>query len=508
MQSDDKRIERNSWSCLTRPAPPRRPNRMLKCFVPKAAASGAVLLIATAVPAAGNLAIYLADKDTDNVYELYHVNPATGSGGKVNSALVAGGEVYRGLVHPKGTSVIYEADQEVDGVFRLWKAEISTGAVTPLSPPFASSSTYGFSIDAKGLSLVYVAEQDTVNIPELYRVDLKTGVNTKLSPPLEPGGMVKEFYLQPKGRFVVYRANLQSGGADELYRVDLKTGNSQKISGPLEPNGDVTDFKVDAKGSAVFYIADADNVLYELYRADLKTGNVLKISGPLQPNGEVLDFQIDPKGANAVYLADQDTDEVRELYRVLLKTGRVTKLNPPLVGGGNVARDDGFRLDAKGRFVVYLADQETDHFQDMFKADLKTGVVTKLNPLFANPTSVAGDPKAPISRSVKNFEIHPKSGSVVYVADQEVDNRFELFLVNLKTGDTDKISVPRTNPGITQFKIEPSGAGVLFRENTDTSTELFRFDLKSRGLTTLNGTLVSGGAVHWFNVQGALSAYW
>ena len=37
-----------------------------------------------------------------------------------------------------------------------------------------------------------------------------------------------------------------------------------------------------------------------------------------------------------VYRADQDIDGVRELYRVDLKTGEVTKLNDPLVAGGSL----------------------------------------------------------------------------------------------------------------------------------------------------------------------------
>ena len=41
-----------------------------------------------------------------------------------------------------------------------------------------------------------------------------------------------------------------------------------------------------------------------------------------------------------VYLADQDTVGVDELYRADLKTGAVTKLNAPLVAGGDV-RDFG-----------------------------------------------------------------------------------------------------------------------------------------------------------------------
>ncbi len=43
---------------------------------------------------------------------------------------------------------------------------------------------------------------------------------------------------------------------------------------------------------------------------------------------------------DVIYVADQDTDGVNELYRVDLKTDAVTKLNGPLVAGGDVERWD------------------------------------------------------------------------------------------------------------------------------------------------------------------------
>ena len=83
-----------------------------------------------------------------------------------------------------------------------------------------------------------------------------------------------------------------------------------------------------------------------------------------------------------VYRADQDTVNVRELYRVDLRTGAVTKLNGALGAGGDVNFD--FEIGPKGRSVFYRADQETDGIDELYRADLKTGAVIKLNgPLVA-----------------------------------------------------------------------------------------------------------------------------
>jgi hypothetical protein len=53
--------------------------------------------------------------------------------------------------------------------------------------------------------------------------------------------------------------------------------------------------------------------------------------------GDVGVFEIDPKGKSVFYRADQDRDDVYELYRADLQTGGVTKLNPTLVTGGEVS---------------------------------------------------------------------------------------------------------------------------------------------------------------------------
>ncbi len=82
-----------------------------------------------------------------------------------------------------------------------------------------------------------------------------------------------------------------------------------------------------------------------------------------------------------VYIADQDTDGVFELYRADPKTGAVTKLNELLTTGGDVSD---FEIGPKGKSVVYTADQDTDEVFELYRADLKTGAVTKLNePLVA-----------------------------------------------------------------------------------------------------------------------------
>ena len=82
-----------------------------------------------------------------------------------------------------------------------------------------------------------------------------------------------------------------------------------------------------------------------------------------------------------VYTADQDTDEIFELYRADLKTGDVTKISEALVADRDVSS---FEIDPKGKSVVYAADQDTDEVLELYRVDLKTGDVTQISaPLVA-----------------------------------------------------------------------------------------------------------------------------
>jgi hypothetical protein len=76
-------------------------------------------------------------------------------------------------------------------------------------------------------------------------------------------------------------------------------------------------------------------------------------------------FQISPDGRYAVYLADQDTDGVLELYSVPLggPAAAGIKLNGALVASGDVGF---FRISADSGRVVYIADQDANEVFELY----------------------------------------------------------------------------------------------------------------------------------------------
>ena len=98
-----------------------------------------------------------------------------------------------------------------------------------------------------------------------------------------------------------------------------------------------------------------------------------RLNGPFMPEtlGDVLDYLISPDGAFVVYVADQDTNDVYELYRTPLDgSGAPVQLNSEMVEGGNVGELFNFYaeflISPDGSRVVYRADQELDERFELY----------------------------------------------------------------------------------------------------------------------------------------------
>ena len=138
----------------------------------------------------------------------------------------------------------------------------------------------------------------------------------------------------------------------------------------------------------------------------------------MPPFGDVNSFQISPDGRYAVYLADQDTDGVNELYSVLLGGGSPVRLNPILPSGRNVTS---FQISPDSSRVVYQANQETATVFELYSVPLGGPAAAGIK---LNGALVAG------GNVCLDFQISPDSGRVIYRADQETDEVFELFMTS------------------------------------------------------------------------------
>ena len=94
---------------------------------------------------------------------------------------------------------------------------------------------------------------------------------------------------------------------------------------------------------------------------------------------------------------------------------------------------ESFLIRPDSQRVVYVADQDEDQVFEVYSVPLGGGTVTKLNDLLV----ASGD--------VFAFRIGPGSQQVVYVADQDTTGVDELYSVPLGGGTVTKLNGPARN---------------------------------------------------------------
>ncbi len=447
--------------------------------------------------------VYIADADTDGINELYLADANTpGVAVKLNAALVAGGDVMDFLASPDGTLVLYRADQDTDDVFELYLVKLAVpGVATRINGLLAGGGdvTGEFIFSPDNTQVVYRADEDVNEVFELFLVNLAApGFAANLSGPLANGGdVLPGFLFTPDGTRVIYRADELTNGVDELFMVDVTVpGVSTVLSAALVGGGDVYNgFMVTPDSSQLVYRADQTaNNLVELFLVDLAMPGVsVTLSSPLVAGGDVSDgFIISPDGSLVAYHADQDINGVSELYVAAIATpGVSTKINRNPASGGDVLQS-GYRFSPDSSAVAYVADEDTNNVVEFFLVELASPAVSiKLN----GPLVVAGD-------ITTDFAFTPDGGALVYLADQDTDEVFELYRVErAMPGVTVKQSAPLVAGGSVQspgFELSDDGMELLYiaDQDVDEDFELYSVDMAVPGVATeLSVPLPAGGDV-------------
>jgi Tol biopolymer transport system component len=355
------------------------------------------------VTASGDRVVYAADQRTAGVYELFSV-PIDGS----STPVVLGGAGTSGpppefQLTADGARVVYRIDQERDEVFELYVAPTDGSAPwmkigVPL--PDTGDVLAGFRLSPDGTRVVYRADARRDEVFELWSAPLDRSMRAmRLSDRLVAGGDVQaEFEISPDGARVVYRADQLGDELFELFSVPLDGSSPPvRLNPRLVAGGDVrsddrdprygtqSPFLVSPDGQRVVYRADQyRDEVFELFSVPITGGRAIAVSGPLVAGGDVLEgFRITPDSTQVVYGADQDADQVFELYAAPLDRAQAAhNLNPPLVSGGDAAvisRYFGpaapplpvFAISADGSRVVYLADQDTDDVFELYLSYLE-----------------------------------------------------------------------------------------------------------------------------------------
>ena len=201
------------------------------------------------------------------------------------------------------------------------------------------------------------------------------------------GGCATAISVQP-GRITcaLHRADQDTNEVYELYSVPATGGAPVKLNTELPSGGNTwyVYFQFSPDGSRVLYRADQDtNEVYELYSVRAAGGTPVKLNAELtfRWRGVAVEhgFQFSPDGSRVLYRADQDTDNVFELYSVPATGGTPVKLNSALTFRWRCGLGADFQFSPDGSRVLYLAEQDTNDVWELYSVPAAGGVPVKIN---------------------------------------------------------------------------------------------------------------------------------
>lgn len=298
---------------------------------------------------------------------------------------------------------------------------------------------------------------------------------------------------------VVYLANQDTVGVDELYSVPIVGGTATKLNTSLflDQESIRDSFKISNDSQYVVYLANQTiNQVRELFSVSIVGGSPERLNPNLPTGGDVGEtaqggdeggFKISNDSQWVVYVADQDTNNVNELYRVPITGGASVKLNATLVGSGDVDVF-GFQISSDSQRVVYLADQDVDNEVELYSVPLTGGGM----PVKLNTNNLSGE------KDVLDFKISADGQRVIYMADTFIDEKVELFTVPISGGSAIKLNDTLTTAGdVLGFEISADSNWVVYQADPDGNgaEELYSVPIAGGVQQPLNASLVTGGSV-------------
>jgi Tol biopolymer transport system component len=376
----------------------------------------------------GTRLAFRADREIDDVLELYIAVP-DGSEEPVNvsGALVAGGNVshdYRWS--PDGTRIAFYADKETDEVFELYVAPADGGT----APVNVSGDLVDGGDVLEGLwswspdstRLAFLADKETDDVTETYVVSADGSTEPlKVSGALPPGGVSRSGAWSPDSQRLAFRAQKETASVFELYVVPADgSAEPVKISGAITPDGDVFNYGWSPDGTRVDFMGDIETDGVNEVFVTTPTGgdNPTKVSGTIVAGGNVFSREWSPDSSRIAILGDKDTDAVIELY-VALPTGggEPTKVSGALVSGGSVSQ---FTWSPDGDRLAFLARKDSVTVGEAYVVQAIDG---------GEPTKVSGTLVTGGSIGLQILPWSPDGTRVAFRADKETDTVEELYVV-------------------------------------------------------------------------------
>lgn len=515
------------------------PTRVHAALAPGSQASGLQL-------AAGR-ALFLADLDARSAFEL-HAAPldAGGPAVKLNGPLqTSSGQapINAFAVGPDGTHVAYATGA---GVYSVDLTALgSARALTPASSELAGYQDLRFAPDSSrvtfrgftlgthlfsapttgpGLALQltsggfaypfgvssYVTSPDGSHL--IFGVSTYDGPGGTYVVPadgsLAPASFSSAFFAQvflTSSPRVAYLSTFYNPFVPQPTRlfvrdVDASTPAVELAAFPAFDLKTTLDFALSPDQSRIVFLRDEEAPdKYELYSVPFSGGAFTKLSDPLDADRDVSKFLLTPDGTRAVYVADRDDNNVFELYVVPIDgSAAPLELSGPMVAGGDVVSAGGAQgerplvwFTPDSTRVLYAADQELNDRFDLWSVPLDGSAA----PVRLTQLVTGGD----LDLDPGAVRLDAGGTRAVYRADALQDERFELFSVPV---DGSAPALPISGPLGTDQDVESgflllaSPPAVLYRADgaVNNRIELWLAPLDGHSAPTRRSTLEHAAA--------------
>jgi hypothetical protein len=309
----------------------------------------------------------------------------------------------------------------------------------------------------------------------------------------------------------IFIADKNLDGVNELYASFDDGTDIIKLSNTLVAGGDVVSFLVSPDGFFVAYVADQDtDGVFELYAVVVdKTiaDTAVKVSGAMAgsgilvlPSGEYV-FGWAPNSSRVAYIADQNTNGVFELFTSTPNGNEndlVSDLPDPLINPGRNVRN--FEWEPNSNLIAYVADQDTNEKFELYVSPSDSNIGNrKVSGIFMSGSGIGEAP--PLPSAVYLFGWAPDSSRLAYIADQDTANIFELFSSTPDGVTNLKLSGPlRAGGNVDEFAWAPNSSKIAYLADqlTNVGVELYTT------LPDVSGSFLqnSSGLVVGSNVTG------
>jgi Tol biopolymer transport system component len=408
---------------------------------------------------------------------------------KLSGEMIDQGDVVDFEISPDGEHIVFLADARTDGQYELFS--VPTIGVTPVLLSSGLSDFDGvvyFLISPDSQHVVYSVGSGGINPDQLFSVPIGGGSPVELFHTDGVNYYLSDVKITPDSSRVLFREINEDIRRDFLYRVSIGGGAVNDIYAPEDFC--YIDYKITPDSQNVIFSVSETGCDYQgFFQSSLIVDDI-----PIWLDDKyVEEFKITPDSEYVVF-TQETTDADSELFSIPVGGGTQEKLNGTLTPGGRVSSD--FQLTNDSEYVVYMADEFILGMDLLYRAPVD-GSELRLN---LTPWAMVAN------GDVTSFQISPDSQWIVYRADQQEDDKFDLYSVLISGGIFNKLSTGMIAEGDIiefQYKIVPNSEGVVLIADyyTDFVNELFAVNMTGTWGTRLNVDLPSNGDVIDFRIS-------